>query len=297
MVLDIVAFVDNGSFPRSRLGEKQRGKILAGWVSRKMQTIAQFSIRDPDADGSVGTAVPEEQRGRRGSAQSFRTTGAGSMRHAMGTNASSLRHVESVADMPVLEEGAVMQAPSHHEYMDSNAVAHPEDFFELPPPGSSGVESRSDATPTNENPRPLQLHPSMQYSPVESESYDDQLAEQQDQASRFDFEPEQAVQEDGDADIGNDHGHSFYHDEGEEDDGDVHDNELDDDSAVARPPQAYPEAYTEYSPVEPPQHQEEYGGPRMGGGLRITNRTSSASDDWEKDALASLNLGPNRRIS
>src|SRR6202000_3108968 len=53
-VVDIVAFVSKGDFPRSRLGEKQRGKILASWVTRKMRTLAQFAIRDPDVeeDGS-----------------------------------------------------------------------------------------------------------------------------------------------------------------------------------------------------------------------------------------------------
>jgi hypothetical protein len=48
IVIDIVAFVNKGDFPRSRLGEKQRGKILAGWVTRKMRTLAQFAIRDMD---------------------------------------------------------------------------------------------------------------------------------------------------------------------------------------------------------------------------------------------------------
>lgn len=48
IVIDIVAFVSYGDFPRSRLGEKQRGKILGSWVTRKMRTIAQFSIRDAD---------------------------------------------------------------------------------------------------------------------------------------------------------------------------------------------------------------------------------------------------------
>ncbi|EEP82269.1 conserved hypothetical protein [Uncinocarpus reesii 1704] len=51
VVIDIVAFVPRGDFPRSRLGEKQRGKILGLWVTRKIRTIAQFSIRD--ADGSA----------------------------------------------------------------------------------------------------------------------------------------------------------------------------------------------------------------------------------------------------
>lgn len=46
VIADIVAFVSQGDFPRSRLGEKQRGKVLASWVTRKLRTIAQFSIRD-----------------------------------------------------------------------------------------------------------------------------------------------------------------------------------------------------------------------------------------------------------
>lgn len=46
VIADIVAFVSYGDFPRSRLGEKQRGKVLASWVTRKLRTIAQFSIRD-----------------------------------------------------------------------------------------------------------------------------------------------------------------------------------------------------------------------------------------------------------
>lgn len=46
LVVDIIAFVGRGDFPRSRLNEKQRGKILASWVTKKLRTIAQFGIRD-----------------------------------------------------------------------------------------------------------------------------------------------------------------------------------------------------------------------------------------------------------
>src|SRR5579871_387751 len=53
IVVDIVAFVSKGDFPRSRLGEKQRGKILGSWVNRKMRTIAQFSIRDPELESKL----------------------------------------------------------------------------------------------------------------------------------------------------------------------------------------------------------------------------------------------------
>ncbi|KAK6497521.1 hypothetical protein TWF481_011927 [Arthrobotrys musiformis] len=59
LVVDIVAFVGQGDFPRSRLGEKQRGKILANWVTRKLRTIAQFGIRDLDAtEHAAGVSMP-----------------------------------------------------------------------------------------------------------------------------------------------------------------------------------------------------------------------------------------------
>ncbi|KAI5783630.1 hypothetical protein EDC01DRAFT_718272 [Geopyxis carbonaria] len=53
LVVDIVAFVGAGDFSRSRLGEKQRGKILASWVTRKLRTIAQFGIRDMHATPTI----------------------------------------------------------------------------------------------------------------------------------------------------------------------------------------------------------------------------------------------------
>ncbi|KAK5951921.1 hypothetical protein OHC33_007214 [Knufia fluminis] len=52
IIVDIVAFVGPSDFPRSRLAEKQRGKILASWVTRKLRTIAQFGIRDPEGDAT-----------------------------------------------------------------------------------------------------------------------------------------------------------------------------------------------------------------------------------------------------
>lgn len=78
LVTDIVAFVSKGDFHRSRLGEKQRGKILAGWVTRKMRTIAQFSIRDPEGADSQITEVAEPGMGVSGgrtSTGTFRNSG------------------------------------------------------------------------------------------------------------------------------------------------------------------------------------------------------------------------------
>lgn len=83
IVADIVAFVNKGDFPRSRLGEKQRGKILASWVTSKMRTMAQFGIRDADGGLSDLTEVGEP-----------RHSGTTSLRNS-SVVANSLRNIES----------------------------------------------------------------------------------------------------------------------------------------------------------------------------------------------------------
>lgn len=62
IVVDIVAFVGQGDFPRSRLSEKQRGKILASWVTRKLRTIAQFGIRDGDGPDGHDLGIPGQRK-------------------------------------------------------------------------------------------------------------------------------------------------------------------------------------------------------------------------------------------
>lgn len=64
VIADIVAFVSQGDFPRSRLGEKQRGKVLASWVTRKLRTIAQFSIRDVEGPEDPLTEAPQHRMSR-----------------------------------------------------------------------------------------------------------------------------------------------------------------------------------------------------------------------------------------
>jgi hypothetical protein len=89
IIIDIIAFVNKGDFPRSRLGEKQRGKILAGWVTRKMRTVAQFAIRDMEAgDGTVDV----------------HRASVGSMRSSGVPGASSLRNMEHAPQILELEE-------------------------------------------------------------------------------------------------------------------------------------------------------------------------------------------------
>ena len=240
LVLDIVAFVPLGAFPRSRLGEKQRGKILSNWVSGKKFAIAQFSIRDPEAEGSVGTAVPDEGMGRRGSEQSMRAGGG------QRGPSSSLRHVESLTNMPVAEE----MEGDHAAYQDQ--------------PERS--ESRSDLTPTNETPRPLDLNTTLEYSPVERRSFDS--PEQLQTRNR-----DQGYQHQSSATLQYPGSYDRYDEYRDEDDSD-------DDQ---QPGQST--SYGDYSELEAPHEGH-------GGGLRIANRSSSnESSNWEQDALRSLNLG------
>lgn len=64
VIVDIVAFVSQGDFPRSRLGEKQRGKVLASWVTRKLRTVAQFSIRDVEGPENPLAETPLHRMSR-----------------------------------------------------------------------------------------------------------------------------------------------------------------------------------------------------------------------------------------
>jgi hypothetical protein len=131
IVVDIVAFVNKGDFPRSRLGEKQRGKILAGWVSRRMRTIAQFAIKDMDRDAALnppGTSSGEQSSGGQGGGSGTVTDASGEQQHraslgsfrsssggaapgqavtaapTMTTTTSSLRNFERAPQIPEQRE-------------------------------------------------------------------------------------------------------------------------------------------------------------------------------------------------
>jgi hypothetical protein len=288
LVLDIVAFVALGDFPRSRLGEKQRGKILASWVSRKMRTIAQFSIRDPEAEGSVGTIMPEEAMARRGSTQSGRG-GARSFRQSgmsgMG-GGSSLRHAESIAQMPLMEE------PGQHVPGQDHLTVQTDPMFDqqrrISSPGLSDFERANDNTPTNENPNPYTLNTTLDYSPVEPgnldtdspQRYGSQLDLQQPHVgdiSSFDYHPgfqneaPVAAQPYHQQPIGVAHGQTMQ------------------ERQLQSQQQSHYGQGTYYdddddSPVEMPQ------GLNGGGGLRVANRASGESEDWGTEALRHMNL-------
>ncbi|KJZ70162.1 hypothetical protein HIM_10446 [Hirsutella minnesotensis 3608] len=162
IIVDIVAFVSKGDFPRSRLGEKQRGKILAGWVTRKLRTLAQFAIRDLDA-AAMGEPVGEGDPNRISTA-SIRSSGI------PFPGVSSLRNVENapqileqeefhqqinrISDMPPAEDigvavGDAGQALEHRSERTSSVRDGP-----LPPrirlPGVDGREGLEIWSDSNE---------------------------------------------------------------------------------------------------------------------------------------------------
>lgn len=146
VIVDIIAFVAKGDFPRSRLGEKQRGKILASWVTRKMRTIAQFGIRDADAADSQITEVAEP-RSRVGS-----VVGKG----------SSLRNVETIDGRPVngrdLQQQQQQQQPPMHDYSgippgvsEMPATQYESSIVESPPLATNDSEDANETPVDSSN--------------------------------------------------------------------------------------------------------------------------------------------------
>lgn len=115
IVVDIVAFVNKGDFPRSRLGEKQRGKILASWVTRKMRTMAQFGIRDADSGVSDAADTMEPRSSVRNSS-------------AMG---SSLRNVEPAPQI-IEERVDEREADWQQTEAQDSYIPHPIGISEMP---------------------------------------------------------------------------------------------------------------------------------------------------------------------
>lgn len=188
IVVDIVAFVGRGDFPRSRLGEKQRARILASWVSRKMRTIAQFSIKDPDAAAmpigpTSGDSIAENpsaaNRGSLGSARSSGGINLGGYGPIPGANSSSLRNVETAprileqreleqqldypktfepVEMPTEVQSPRLQDPEETPTKarpGSGPIASPHNSYDLPDFARFNLnDDGSDAPPPPVGPKP-----------------------------------------------------------------------------------------------------------------------------------------------
>lgn len=139
LVIDIVAFVSRGDFPRSRLGEKQRGKILASWVTRKMRTIAQFGIKDSDAAESQ-TPDPMAPRSRGASLRN----GGSSLKHvesSSGLEAMQQQYVplpQGIVEMPVPDDNSILESPPADALLDG-ARGPTGPSFDIPPLSESSL--------------------------------------------------------------------------------------------------------------------------------------------------------------
>ncbi|KAH0543269.1 hypothetical protein FGG08_002433 [Glutinoglossum americanum] len=135
LIVDIVAFVANGDFPRSRLGEKQRGKILASWVTRKMRPIAQFGIRDADNAGPQANEVSEPVV-RRGSARN-----GSSHANSIHNTESPVLTIEPIQEMQKRDvlPTSISEMPTSYEDPSTGGPTYNID---------SGVVRGGDETPT-----------------------------------------------------------------------------------------------------------------------------------------------------
>ena len=180
LVVDIVAFVGRGDFPRSRLGEKQRGKILASWVTRRLRTIAQFGIKDFDAPADMA----------RHSSQSFHNNGGGSVR-----GSSSLRHIESNtaiashaadANLSLQQQEYMHPPPEGYAEMPADPYGDDDNSILESPRAPADDFRGSDSTPTGDGPaggrgggggggggRPMLELNLPEHSPVELPTHDD----------------------------------------------------------------------------------------------------------------------------
>jgi hypothetical protein len=150
VIADIVAFVSHGDFPRSRLGEKQRGKVLASWVTRKLRTIAQFSIRDMEGSMSLFAEAPQHRSSKGSKPGSI--MGNSLRRSTLVPDADSVTVPRSPAPVLVEQPEASITAPYHgvHDGAELSASTLPDAHPSLPqiaepvpPTRSSNNESLS----------------------------------------------------------------------------------------------------------------------------------------------------------
>jgi hypothetical protein len=317
LVIDIVAFVSKGDFHRSRLGEKQRGKILAGWVTRKMRTIAQYSIRDPN--GSDAQMISEEPVGRTSTSTFMRGPAStkGSLRASstLGLTAQAQLNSMHLSHRASMQELSAQQQPQYPQGMSEMPAQSHQSFSNYPrqqsipeletrtqslslnpnhPGPSLDEDSRNERTPTELRrdflPNPSLQHNAMDYSPIDPAS-----------AGVFDSPVE-----------GPNNGH---YQQQQSQQYQIHNEDLPIPS-ILRVGSAKPEEPMQYQPMQfqqyqpdPPQQQqyqvhnpgqddlsrqyssEDDGYARQGGGLRVANRDSMTSNDsWTRDALAQMNF-------
>lgn len=178
IVVDIVSFVSKGDFPRSRLGEKQRGRILSSWVSGKLRTIAQFGIRDPDlaekleSIGVRNSQIEGRNSKRRSDSSQRRSSSRQRSLNRNGTLSGSLKQPSSAGSTTVASttpkspKEPTMQSMQHlsiteDQYQEQSEFSVAElpagrEIAELPSADQSSYTEQEDFTPTDAS----QLQPS-----------------------------------------------------------------------------------------------------------------------------------------
>ncbi|MCJ1310305.1 hypothetical protein MMC25_003967 [Agyrium rufum] len=313
VVVDIVAFVSRGDFPRSRLGEKQRGKILASWVTRKMRTIAQFGIRDPDGADSQITEVPEEHgHGRNSMAPT---------QHSLTMGEGSSTAVGSRPEISPLSSEIKEPAAAHPPQQDS-AAPYESSIQQSPPYIHGERDPLAEATSPNhfdgaDATHELNNTPSHSHNPSlegPAEGYVDPdptpLAEPSQQFNydlspandpRYDYDekplpdpmqsPNSAITQQANQRPPNERDYSW----------ELPLQPIQPHPIETKPLQNeyQPEYNNPYTPSRYGESEEDddddryggYGGPRRGGGLRVANADPEDEDEeWGQDALKSMNL-------
>jgi hypothetical protein len=265
LVIDIVAFVIKGDFHRSRLGEKQRGKILAGWVTRKMRTIAQYSIRDPNGPENQ-MMISEEPMGRPSISMSIGTMGG--MRTGASSIKGSLRAGSILGMTPQLNIQQANSMPAQEPQFAQPANYYPPNIPEL---------GTNDVTPTEARHSflPQDTRASMEYSPIDRAGpyaqRDTGPGDHNYQQQTYGNAQLPDVLRPGD---NNTHTTSFYSDS-----------------------QPYEQQEAQRWSFDSQERVDDGGGYGGGGGLRVANRDSSESESvstsgqsWTRDVLAGMDF-------
>ena len=135
LVVDIIVFVGRGDFPRSRLGEKQRGKILATWVTRKMRTIAQFGIRDSEQVDSHMQDV---------SSTPSRRTAPSTRNGSLVASSLGLERALAEVDLSPQQQRQPQSLPHSHLQLQPQLQPHPESEYARFPAGISEMPAGLD---------------------------------------------------------------------------------------------------------------------------------------------------------
>lgn len=183
LVVDIVAFVAKGDFPRSRLGEKQRGRILAGWVGRKLRTIAQFGIRDVEGTDNAGA---QQSPAKSPSIQASINPGRATPTQLATVPSNTLDPYSLPASIPENEQA---QYPRHYSlplHLEAQPEQEPQVLYEMPahnpmspielPTDFGTIETSVDSTEDKESSTPPKIRYTLHapsFPPVINTAYGD----------------------------------------------------------------------------------------------------------------------------